>query len=47
MKNTVGLLGRKVGMTQIFDVDGSAVPVTVIQLGENIVTQTMSTPIAS
>lgn len=42
MKNTVGLLGRKVGMTQIFDVDGSAVPVTVIQLGENIVTQTMS-----
>lgn len=29
-------------MTQVFDVDGSAVPVTVVQLGENIVTQTMS-----
>jgi large subunit ribosomal protein L3 len=28
-----GLLGRKVGMTQIFDADGSAVPVTVIEAG--------------
>ncbi len=42
MKKTVGLMGRKVGMTQVFDADGSAVPVTVVQLGENIVTQTMS-----
>lgn len=42
MKKTVGLLGRKVGMTQVFDADGAAVPVTVVQLGENIVTQTMS-----
>lgn len=42
MKKTVGLLGRKVGMTQVFDVDGAAVPVTVVQLGDNIVTQTMS-----
>jgi large subunit ribosomal protein L3 len=29
----IGLLGRKVGMTQIFDESGAAVPVTVIQAG--------------
>ncbi len=29
----IGLLGRKVGMTQIFDDHGKAVPVTVIQAG--------------
>lgn len=29
----VGLLGRKVGMTQIFDAAGNAIPVTVIQAG--------------
>jgi large subunit ribosomal protein L3 len=29
----IGLLGRKVGMTQIFDDDGNVVPVTVIQAG--------------
>jgi large subunit ribosomal protein L3 len=28
-----GLLGRKVGMTQIFDADGRVVPVTVIEAG--------------
>jgi len=28
-----GLLGRKVGMTQIFDANGAAVPVTVIEAG--------------
>ena len=28
-----GLLGRKVGMTQIFDDDGTVVPVTVIEAG--------------
>ena len=28
-----GLLGRKVGMTQIFDEGGNVVPVTVIQAG--------------
>jgi large subunit ribosomal protein L3 len=40
MKNTPGMLGKKVGMTQIFDADGNSVPVTVVQLGENIVTET-------
>ncbi len=29
----IGLLGRKVGMTQVFDERGKAVPVTVIQAG--------------
>ncbi|MEK6247283.1 MAG: 50S ribosomal protein L3, partial [Planctomycetales bacterium] len=29
----IGLLGRKVGMTQIYDDTGTAVPVTVIQAG--------------
>jgi large subunit ribosomal protein L3 len=29
----IGLLGRKVGMTQIFDETGQAIPVTVIQAG--------------
>ncbi len=30
---TIGLLGRKVGMTQIFDEAGTAIPVTVIEAG--------------
>src|ERR1041384_3932359 len=29
----IGLLGRKVGMTQIFEPSGEAVPVTVIEAG--------------
>lgn len=32
-----GLLGRKVGMTQVFDEGGKAVPVTVIQAGPCVV----------
>src|SRR4051794_4618546 len=34
-----GLLGRKVGMTQIFTADGRVVPVTVIEAGPCYVTQ--------
>ena len=30
---SIGLLGRKVGMTQIYDSTGDVVPVTVIQAG--------------
>jgi len=37
---TLGVMGKKVGMTQIFDENGLAVPVTVVQLGDNIVTDT-------
>jgi large subunit ribosomal protein L3 len=35
----VGLLGRKVGMTQIFETDGTAVPVTVLECGPCTVLQ--------
>ena len=35
----VGLLGRKVGMTQVYDADGKLVPVTVIQAGPCVVLQ--------
>jgi large subunit ribosomal protein L3 len=34
-----GLIGKKVGMTQIFDVTGAAVPVTLIEAGPCYVTQ--------
>jgi large subunit ribosomal protein L3 len=34
----IGLLGRKVGMTRIFDAKGNAIPVTVIELGPNQIT---------
>jgi len=34
-----GLLGNKLGMTQVFDEDGSAVPVTIIEAGPCYVTQ--------
>lgn len=30
---TKGILGRKIGMTQVFDEDGHAVPVTVVEAG--------------
>src|SRR5438128_5110518 len=36
---SLGLLGRKIGMTRIFTDDGSAVPVTVLDVGNNRVTQ--------
>lgn len=29
----IGLLGKKIGMTQIFDKEGSVIPVTVVQAG--------------
>jgi large subunit ribosomal protein L3 len=34
-----GLLGRKVGMTQVFGPNGTAVPVTVIEAGPCVITQ--------
>jgi large subunit ribosomal protein L3 len=33
------LLGRKLGMTQAWDNDGKVVPLTVVQVGTNVVTQ--------
>ena len=34
-----GIIGRKVGMTSIFDADGKNIPVTVIEAGPCVVTQ--------
>lgn len=36
---TIGLVGRKVGMTRIFTDDGDSVPVTVVDVSANRVTQ--------
>ena len=36
---TLGLVGRKIGMTRIFTDDGKAVPVTVLDVANNRVTQ--------
>lgn len=34
-----GMLGKKIGMTQIFDQDGNIIPVTVIEAGPCMITQ--------
>ena len=39
MAEKMGILGRKLGMTRIFDGAGAAVPVTVIEAGPCPVTQ--------
>ncbi|HEY9678185.1 MAG TPA: 50S ribosomal protein L3 [Drouetiella sp.] len=39
---TVGVIGKKVGMTQVFDDQGLAVPVTVVTLGDNVVTNKLT-----
>ena len=38
-----GLIGRKVGMTQIFDEKGNVIPVTVIEAGPCVVAQVKTT----
>lgn len=39
---TKGILGRKIGMTQLFTENGELVPVTVIQAEPNVVLQKKS-----
>lgn len=39
LSNSLGLLGRKVGMMRIYTDDGDAVPVTVLDVSNNRVTQ--------
>jgi large subunit ribosomal protein L3 len=34
-----GIVGRKLGMTQIFDAEGRVIPVTVVEAGPNVVLQ--------
>ena len=36
---SIGLLGNKIGMTQIFDKSGNIIPVTIIKVGPCIITQ--------
>src|SRR5436190_4239710 len=36
----IGLLGKKIGMTQVFAEDGESISVTVIQTGPNVVVGT-------
>jgi len=38
-KMTLGLVGRKVGMTRVFTDDGDSLPVTVLDVSDNRVTQ--------
>ncbi len=40
-----GILGRKVGMTQVFGPNGTAVPATVIEAGPCTITQVKTTPV--
>ena len=40
---TIGLIGRKAGMTRIFTEEGASVPVTVIEVQPNRVTQVKTT----
>ena len=39
LSNSLGLLGRKVGMMRLFTDDGGAIPVTVVDVSNNRVTQ--------
>ncbi|MDP1788757.1 MAG: 50S ribosomal protein L3, partial [Rhodoglobus sp.] len=38
-KTTKGLLGTKLGMTQVWDANNKLVPVTVVEISPNVVTQ--------
>lgn len=38
-RNVKGILGTKLGMTQVFDEDNRVIPVTVVKAGPNVVTQ--------
>ena len=44
-KTTKGLLGKKLGMTQVWDENNKLVPVTVIEISPNVVTQIRTTEI--
>jgi large subunit ribosomal protein L3 len=42
MSNLIGILGNKIGMTQIFAENGNAIPVTVVKVGPCYITQIKS-----
>ena len=37
-----GIIGKKIGMTQIFDESGKVIPVTVVEAGPCVVVQKLS-----
>ena len=39
MSEKLGLVGRKIGMTRIFTEDGVSIPVTVLEVSNNRITQ--------
>jgi large subunit ribosomal protein L3 len=39
VKTVKGLLGKKLGMTQVWDENNRLIPVTVVEAGSNVVTQ--------
>ena len=39
MSEKLGLVGRKIGMTRIFTEDGESIPVTVLDVSGNRITQ--------
>lgn len=43
MPKTLGILGKKIGMTRSYSEDGTAMPVTVVEAGPCVVLQTKST----
>lgn len=42
MSNLIGILGNKIGMTQIFSENGNAIPVTLVKVGPCYITQIKS-----
>jgi large subunit ribosomal protein L3 len=40
---SIGLLGNKIGMTQIFDESGNIIPVTILKVGPCVITQVKTT----
>nr|WMP11877.1 50S ribosomal protein L3 [Laurencia australis]WMP12088.1 50S ribosomal protein L3 [Laurencia australis] len=41
---SIGMIGKKVGMTQIFNKEGLSIPVTILQIGPCTITQTIQDP---
>jgi large subunit ribosomal protein L3 len=45
VRPAAALLGTKLGMTQAWDADGHVVPLTVVEVGTNVVTQVRTVPV--
>ena len=46
-KPVKALLGTKLGMTQVWDENANLIPVTVVRVGKNVVTQVRTTEVLS